>query len=103
MPASRKRPPPLAAPEVTVTEAARGFSDLVNRVRYRGERFTLTKGGLPVAELRPVGAKRVVTGAELAERLRDLPRLGDRAAASFAADLAEARAHLRDPEARPWD
>ena len=36
---------------MTVTEAARNFSDLVNRVYYRGESTILTRNGVPVAYL----------------------------------------------------
>lgn len=39
--------------QITVTAAARGFSDLINRVRYRGESAVLVKGGVPVARLLP--------------------------------------------------
>ena len=39
---------------LSVTEMVRGFSDYVNRVMYRRERFILFKGSKPVAELRPV-------------------------------------------------
>ena len=40
---------------VTVTEAARNFSDVVNRVFYRGESMELTRGGTVVARLVPAG------------------------------------------------
>ncbi len=38
---------------VTVTEAVRNFSEILGRVRFKGERFVLVKGGKPVAELGP--------------------------------------------------
>jgi antitoxin (DNA-binding transcriptional repressor) of toxin-antitoxin stability system len=37
----------------TVTEVLRNFSDYINHVSYRGERFVLTRGGKVVAELVP--------------------------------------------------
>src|SRR3972149_307796 len=37
--------------KLTATEAARNLSDLLNRVRYRGERFTIVRGGEEVAAL----------------------------------------------------
>ena len=52
---------------LTVTDAARGFSDLINRVRYRGESATLTKNGRVVARVVPV-VRGALTGAELAKR-----------------------------------
>ena len=79
------------ADELTVTQAARQFSDVINRVRYRGERFMLTKGAVAVAELRPVASARLVTGRDLARRLRAMPHLGSAGAAKFASDLDEAR------------
>ena len=38
---------------ISATRAARNFSDLVNRVRYRGEEFTIERGGEPVCRLIP--------------------------------------------------
>lgn len=39
---------------ISVTLAARRFSDCVNRVRYQGASFILEKNGVPVARLIPV-------------------------------------------------
>lgn len=36
---------------ITATEAARKFSDLLNRVRYRGETFRIVRSGETVAQL----------------------------------------------------
>ena len=36
---------------ITATEAARKFSDLLNRVRYRGETFRIVRSGEEVAQL----------------------------------------------------
>lgn len=59
---------------ITATEAARNFSDLLNRVRYRGESFTIERSGEVVAEISPPATfKRPSTGAELAEFFRNLP------------------------------
>lgn len=86
---------------LTVTEMSRRFAEYINRVAYRGERFILTKGNKPVAEIRPL--PRGVTGAELIERLRSVPRLTPEEAEAFGRDIDEARkkmgtiADLRDP------
>lgn len=85
---------------LSVTELVRGFSDYVNRVAYRGERFILLKGRKPVAELRPVVVGRSL--GELDALLRSLPALSAGEAADFAADIEAARADLpvevlRDP------
>lgn len=57
--------------EITATEAARRFSEVVNRVRYRNETFVVKRGGEPVCEIVPVKAP--FTGRGLAGLLRTLP------------------------------
>jgi antitoxin (DNA-binding transcriptional repressor) of toxin-antitoxin stability system len=85
----------------TVTEVFRNFSDYINRVAYRGERFVLVRGGKPVAELTPV-----VAGArlgELAALLDSLPRLSPEEASALGEDLDRARSELAErPPADPW-
>src|SRR6266542_191494 len=46
---------PLRARVITATEAARSFSDLLDRVQYRGETFVVERGGGAVCEIAPVG------------------------------------------------
>ena len=41
---------------ITVTDAVRNFSELLNSIRYRGERYTILKGG---SRRRPSGRRRV--------------------------------------------
>jgi antitoxin (DNA-binding transcriptional repressor) of toxin-antitoxin stability system len=84
----------------TVTEVLRNFSDYINRVSYRGERFVLMRGGRAVAELVPAPT----TGRRLAELpavLASLPRLGEDEAARLAHDLDSARSALEPPR-DPW-
>ena len=85
---------------LSVTEAARGFSDLINRIRYRGESVLLLKGGKPVAQVSPV--KTICTGEELARACVTWPRLGEDDAAEFEAELAASRAALGKLESK-WD
>ena len=61
---------------LTATEASRSFSELLNRVRYRGETFIIERGGELVCELRPA-APRVFTGADLITLLRSLPPIDE--------------------------
>ena len=78
----------------TVTEVLRNFSDYLNRVAYRGERFVLTRGGKEVAELVPT----VPAGSRLAdlpETLQSLPRLGPDDADAFADDLDRIRNEMK--------
>lgn len=85
--------------ETSVTELLRNFSDYINRVLYRRERFVLIRGGKPVAELTPLpGGTRL---GELPALIDALPRLGAEEAEAMAADLEEARSSLRPPE-DPW-
>jgi len=42
---------------ISVTEAARNFSDCINRARYQGTTFILHKNGVPVARIVPVEKK----------------------------------------------
>ena len=79
---------------LTVTELVRNFADYVNRVAYRGERFRLTRGGKPVAELGPVAAGRSLT--QLPDLVAGLPPLSEKEAESFRRDLEQARIELAD-------
>lgn len=85
---------------MTVTEAARRFSDLINRVRYQNESTLLLKGGQPVARVVPV--MRACTGTDLAASWATMPHLDHDEATSFAHDLAEARKRMAAPVS-PWD
>ncbi len=86
----------------SVTEVARHFADYINRVAYRGERFVLTRGNRPVAELGPVPGGMQLR--ELPDLLRSLPRLTEKEAETFARDLKETR-HVVQQEALrdPWE
>jgi prevent-host-death family protein len=85
---------------VTVTEAARNFSELVSRVYYQGETALLVKGGRPMAKVTP--ARRPKTGRNLASIWPTLPRLGAREADAFDRDLSEARRSLPEIKSK-WD
>jgi antitoxin (DNA-binding transcriptional repressor) of toxin-antitoxin stability system len=86
----------------TVTDVLRNFSDYINRVNYRGERFVLTRGGKEVAELGPAPrAGRPLS--ELPGVLVSLPRLGEDEAAYFGEDLERVRAELAARSTEdPW-
>ncbi len=40
--------------EITATEAARSFADLLDAVEHRGERFTIVRRGKAIAMLEPM-------------------------------------------------
>lgn len=69
--------------EITATEAARGFSALLDALERDGETFVITRGGRPVARIEPtVGT----TGKALKALLRHYP--ADR---EWAEELVEVR------------
>jgi len=68
--------------EVTIRELRNHGGDVVERV-HRGEALTVTRAGVPVAELRPIPRPRV-TGEALLSRWRRLPVVN---LAAFRADV----------------
>lgn len=83
--------------EISSTEAVRRFGDCLARIRYRGDRFVITKNDEPVAELVPVAGGQRATWAELTEALGKLP-----VDPGFADDLEAVNATDSIPE-NPWD
>lgn len=80
---------------ITVTEAARNFSDCVSRARYQNATFVLVKNGEPVAQIAPVKEK-VCTAGELAKLLATV-RLTEDEARAWRRDLKAARRVLKAP------
>ena len=56
---------------ISVTDAARNFSECVNRARYQDATFVLLKNGSPVARLAPADANKC-SGRSLAEALAQI-------------------------------
>ncbi len=54
-------------PEVTATEAARNFSELLDAVEHSGEYYTIIRHGRAIAQIEPIGRGR---GAETKTILR---------------------------------
>lgn len=65
--------PPPAKIRVTATEAARKFSEILNRVAYKGESFVVERSGHPICEIGPAEEEGIST-RELVEILRSGPR-----------------------------
>ncbi|SPF35602.1 conserved hypothetical protein [Syntrophobacter sp. SbD1] len=40
--------------DISATDAVRHFSELLNNIKYRGDRYTIIRGGKPAAALVPV-------------------------------------------------
>jgi antitoxin (DNA-binding transcriptional repressor) of toxin-antitoxin stability system len=68
---------------ITATELARNLSQVLNRVRYKGETFRVLRGTDVVAEIGPPPADLRFTAKDFVDLLRRLPRPDDK----FADDL----------------
>lgn len=71
---------------ISATDAVRTFSELLNAIKYKGESYTILRGGKPAATIGPAekpNSERTL--AELAAILRSLPRIEDDHA--FATDV----------------
>lgn len=83
---------------ISATDAARTFSDLLNRVRYRGETFVVERGGVPICRMGPT-APLEFTLAELSRLLSHIPSPGT-------AFLDDVEAHIGSqplPPDSPWE
>jgi antitoxin (DNA-binding transcriptional repressor) of toxin-antitoxin stability system len=70
-------------PEITATDAARNFADLLDAIEHRGEHFTIVRRGRAIAQLDPMKAGR---GADVKQALR-----GSRRDRAWAKDLDDLR------------
>lgn len=96
----REAPLEYGAPQrMSATDASRNFSELLNRVKYRGESFIIERGGQPICELRPVAPARF-TGADLVALLRSLPPV-DEEYLAVVEELARAQPSLPESHWEP--
>jgi antitoxin (DNA-binding transcriptional repressor) of toxin-antitoxin stability system len=84
--------------KITATELACKLSDVLNRVRYRGERFVVERNGESVATLAPASPMPRVTWHDVVARLGDLTPPGD----GFADELEKIQASQPPVELREW-
>jgi len=90
--------PASATSVVSATEAARSFSDLINRACYQGETFVIERGGRAICQLGPLQGSRC-TGADLLALFSKLPRPDE----EFL-DAVEALTRAQPAvELSPWD
>ncbi len=82
---------------ITATEAARSFSEMLNRVRYRGEELLIVRGGEAVARLSAVPGP----APHLRELLAKLRR-SRRGDSELANDLERIQAAQPRLERDPW-
>jgi len=83
---------------ITATELARRLGDILGRIRYQGESFTVERNGKPVARLTPIREPQPATVAEAfaawKEAIGTDPDLADDLERVCAAD---------QPPGNPWD
>lgn len=62
---------------LNATDAARSFSEILNSVKYKGDRYTIVRGGKPAAAIVPIeDIGPPCRLKELGMLLRNLPGLG---------------------------
>lgn len=84
---------------ITATQLARSLSDVLNRVRYKGERCEIHRNGETVATLGPTAQP--PTGPTLREILASIER-GPRLDPEFLDELEEINANQPPFQVREW-
>lgn len=87
---------------ITVTEVARNFSDIINRVQYQSRTYLLTRGGQTVAQLSAVNPETLTFDA-LVRLWKARPRIDPADAALWESELATAKAEITSPLETVWD
>jgi antitoxin (DNA-binding transcriptional repressor) of toxin-antitoxin stability system len=83
---------------VSATEAARRFSDLINRACFQEETFVIERGGRPICQLGPLQG-RSCSGAALLALLTRLPRPDE----DFLAAVESVQRAQAVVEGSPWE
>ena len=91
------------AQTISVTDAARNFSEVVNKVFYRGESMELTRSGKVVARLVPAVDVEPPPGRDVVAAWKALPRLEKDEADAFAKNVASGRESLNRIPTPKWD
>ncbi|CAN5895396.1 hypothetical protein BH24DEI2_BH24DEI2_04820 [soil metagenome] len=86
---------------INVTQAARNFSDLLNRVYYQGISVELERNNKVIARIVPAEPTSKLQAKDLPAFLASLPDFGDDAEA-FARDVMSVRTSF-PPEKEPWE
>lgn len=79
--------------DISATEAARNFSDLLDAVEHKKESFVVRRGGKAVARIAPASTS---SGADVKKLLRKMTLDGE-----WEAELLALRRRL-NPEERDW-
>jgi antitoxin (DNA-binding transcriptional repressor) of toxin-antitoxin stability system len=77
--------------KISATEAVRKFSEILSQVHYKGDSYTVVRGGKSVASILPVGQPLGTKNlGELKNLLATIPKLGPEAEA-FESEIKTAR------------
>jgi antitoxin (DNA-binding transcriptional repressor) of toxin-antitoxin stability system len=76
---------------IKATEVARRLSEILNRVKYQGHGFEVTRGREVVARIVPAGSSRRLKVSELARVFQEIPRLEAGERKAFRKDLKAIR------------
>ncbi len=85
--------------KISAAKAARNFSEILNRVKYRGESFVVERNHEPVCRIEPIKGRKPVTTDNFAEWWKSLPRPDDK----FADDLEEIHNMFRELPRSAWE
>ncbi|MCC7024926.1 MAG: type II toxin-antitoxin system Phd/YefM family antitoxin [Thermomicrobiales bacterium] len=83
---------------ITATELSRRLSDVLNRVKYRGERFVVQRNGETIATITPFSPPPAVTLDDIIAKVGDFSVPGD----GFADDLEAIQAEQPPAEFPEW-
>lgn len=89
------------AERLTVTEFARNFSDVINRVQYQNRSYLLTRGGQDVARL-TTATPQPISFDTFLRLWQERPRLDPDDAERWESDLTTGRTHLTAPVESVW-
>jgi antitoxin (DNA-binding transcriptional repressor) of toxin-antitoxin stability system len=83
---------------ISATELSRRMSDILNRVKYRGERFVIQRNGESFAVIEPLRNKPGITARELIAQVGNLKFPGD----GFGDDLEAVQSSQPPAEMPEW-
>ena len=87
---------------ISATNAARNFSDLINRVRYQGASFEIERGNEVIARIIPASPPLSLSIADLDDQWAKLPRLDADDVPLFEVNLLDIRQNATLPDSL-WD
>lgn len=89
----------MRAKRISAAHAARSFSEILNRVKYRGESFVVERNREAVCRIEPVTQRQPLTTDNLAEFWKSLPRPDPQ----YMDDLNEIRRLFRKLPKSAWE